>query len=195
MFKRYPNYPPVNLCETTLTRFNSQHKTIKNYIDDLPPGAIYNRLSHDKYSIHETIAYLTRYHFIFLDRLRRILSEVDPFFKLYRPDDDNDYHFAVAKTTGSLLHDLYRTRSDIYMLLNEAKENEYSRCGTHAFLGKMNIHQWLEFFLLHEANQLFRIFKLAGGFWSMANARSAVEDIPGVIYLPGLSYQVDELAG
>ncbi|MXV16281.1 DinB family protein [Hufsiella ginkgonis] len=180
----------MNLQAQTLSRFASQHKTIKKYIDNLPPEAIYNRLNSDKYSIHETIAYLTRYHYIFLERLKGIMNSINPFFGMYKPDEDPEYHFAVARTTGSLLHELYRMRDHIMLELEDMSPEQFSRVGTHAILGRMDISQWIDFFVLHESNQLFRIFKLSGSFWSME-----FKNYSNVIYLPRLAQQVDELAG
>ena len=177
------------LCEHTLDRFCNQHKSIKSYIDDLPPEAIYNRLNADKFSIHETIAYLTRYHHIFMERLLRIKNEVNPLFDIYKPDDDSEFRFTAAKTTGSLLHELYRLRENILQILEGLPDEASSRVGTHSDLGRMNLNQWIEFFLLHESNQLFKIFKLAGAFWSME-----VNTNNNVIYLPRLSHNIDELA-
>ncbi len=179
----------MNLNEYTLERFANQHKTIKNYIDDLPPEAIYNRLNPDKFSIHETIAYLTRYQHIFIDRLNRITNEVNPYFEIYKPDTDPDFAFTCAKTTGSLLHEMYRLRGNLCLMLEEMPSEHYARVGSHAVLGRMAVNQWTEFFLLHESSQQFKIFKLAGSFWSMQ-----VEKHPDIIYLPRLTNYIDELA-
>jgi hypothetical protein len=177
------------LCDHTLDRFCNQHKSIKSYIDDLPPEAIYNRLNDDKFSIHETIAYLTRYHHVFMGRLQLMKNEVNPYFNIYKPDQDSEFKFTCAKTTGSLLHELYRLREDLLLIIEELPSEASSRVGTHSVLGKMNINQWIEFFLLHESNQLFKIFKLAGSFWSME-----VNKTSNIIYLPQLMNTIDELA-
>ncbi|MGV3509464.1 MAG: DinB family protein [Sphingobacteriaceae bacterium] len=185
-----PNNPDMmTLNPHTMERICNQHKMLKCYIDDLPPEAIYTRLSSDKFSIHETISYLTRYQHIFLNRLTRIIEEVNPYFEIYKPDDDPEFHFTCAKSTGSLLHELYRLRSDIILKVEALQTDSYARVGTHAVLGRMNISQWIEFFLLHESNQLFRIFKLAGSFWSAELGQQS-----NVIYLPRLSNYIDELA-
>ena len=183
------NLPSMNLSPHTVERLCNQHKALKTYIDDLPPEAIYNRLSSDKFSIHETISYLTRYHHIFLSRLLKMMEEVNPYFEVYKPDCDSEFHFTCAKSTGSLLHELYRLRSDIILKIESIPSENLSRVGTHAVLGRMNINQWVEFFLLHESNQLFRIFKLAGSFWSAELGQQS-----NVIYLPRLSNYIDELA-
>ncbi|WP_374164649.1 DinB family protein [Arcticibacter sp. MXS-1] len=179
----------MDLNQYTLERFENQHKIIKNYIDDLPPEAIYNRLNPDKFSIHETIAYLTRYQHVFIYRLTRIIDDVNPFFEVYKPDLDAEFSFTCAKTTGSLLHELYRMRNNLCLMLEDLSPDQYARVGTHAVLGRMAINQWAEFFLLHESSQLFKIFKLAGTFWSME-----VEKNNNIIYLPRLTDYIDELA-
>ena len=61
----------------TLDRFAQQHKVIKQYIDDLPPEAIYKRINPARWSIHETIAYICSYHYIFLNRLNAMMQEVN----------------------------------------------------------------------------------------------------------------------
>lgn len=179
----------MNLSSHTIERFCNQHKTIKNYIDDLPPEAIYNRLAQDKFSIHETIAYLTRYQHVFMERINRIVNDINPYFEIYKPDMDPDFSFTNAKTTGSLLHELYRLRNELWLMIEEMPDENFARVGTHAALGRMNVHQWIEFFLLHESSQLFKIFKMAGSFWSMEMGKNN-----NVIYLPRLSEFIDELA-
>src|SRR5688572_1831338 len=173
----------------TLNRFATQHKIIKYYIDGLPPEAIYKRLNPDKWSIHEIVAYMCRYQYVFLNRIKAITTEFNPFFEMYKPDEDPEFSFTAAKTTGSLLHEIYRVRQDLVDLLEKLNPNHASRIGTHAILGQMSLSQWVEFFLLHESNQLFKIFKTAGSFWSFGINQD------NIISLPRLQNQMDELAG
>ena len=174
----------------TMNRFCNQYKIIKHYIEDLPSQAIHTRFIPDKWSVHETIAYLCRYQYIFLDRLKAINSEINPFFGAYKPEEDPEYRFTVARTTGALLHEIYRLRDDMKHLLNNLSTAECSRIGTHAVLGKMNVCQWLEFFLLHESNQFYKIFKLASNFWNSDSLH-----LGNVISMPLQSKQIDEMVG
>ncbi len=174
----------------TMNRFCNQYKIIKHYIEDLPSQAIHTRFVADKWSIHETIAYLCRYQYVFMDRLKCISNEVNPFFLSYKPEDDTEYQFTAARTTGALLHEIYRLRDDMKRMLSNLSAAECSRVGTHAVLGRMNICQWMEFFLLHESNQFYKIFKLAGNFWSNNSLHHG-----NVISMPMASKQVDEMAG
>jgi hypothetical protein len=174
----------------TMNRFTNQHKIVKHYIDDLPSQAIHTRFMPERWSIHETIAYLCRYQYIFMDRLKTITTEINPFFLVYNPEKDPEYHFTAARTTGALLHEIYRVRDEIKAMLNNLSPAQCSRFGTHAVLGRMNIGQWLEFFLLHESHQFYKIFKLVGNFWSNSSIQHG-----NVISMPIADAQKDEMVG
>lgn len=178
----------MELHTQTLNRFCNQYKIIQHYIGDLPSQAIHSRLIHDKLSIHETIAYLCRYQYIFMGRLKAIIKEINPFFEVYKPENDPEYQFTLARSTGALLHEIYRVRDDMKLMLKTISPEGYSRMGTHAVLGRMNICQWLEFFLLHESKHFYTIFKLSGSFWSNESSHMG-----NVISMP--LNQMDELAG
>ncbi len=158
----------MKIHEQTLNRLQNQHKIIRHYIDDLPPQALYKRINESKWSIHENIAHLARYQYIFYGRLAQMLAESDPHFEPYSAENDTEFRFFISKSTGPLLHDLYRMRQDLVNLIAELPdEGQYSRTGTHSKYGKMNICQWVEFFVLHESNHLFKIFKLSAKFWQI----------------------------
>ncbi|MBC7745412.1 MAG: DinB family protein [Flavobacterium sp.] len=178
----------MTISEQTLSRFSTQHKIIKYYIDGLPPEAIYKRLSSEKWSIHEIIAYMCRYQHIFFSRIKSIVSEVNPMFNIYKPDEDPEFSFTESKTTGSLLHEIYRVRQDILNELDAVKQDAGSLTGIHEVLGKMDLSQWIEFFLLHESNQLFKIFKSAGNYWSFGANPENIRKTP-------MRTPMDELAG
>ncbi len=57
--------------------------------------------------------------------------------------------------------DMISTRREMSSGRFSIKEKDLERTGTHPVFGTMNIAQWLNFFLLHEAQHLFTIFKLA----------------------------------
>ncbi len=174
----------------TMNRFCSQYRIVKHYIEDLPSQAIHTRFIPDKWSIHETIAYLCRYQYVFMDRLKAISNDINPFFVVYKPENDPEYQFTAARTTGALLHEIYRIRDEMQRMLKNLSSAEFSRVGTHAVLGRMNICQWVEFFLLHESHQFYKIFKQAGNFWSNGSVHYG-----NVISMPMAGTQVDEMAG
>ena len=149
-----------------LNRFISQHKVIKFELEGMPPEGIYKRYEPEDVSIHETIAYICRYQYVFLNRINAISSELNPYFTPYQSNIDPQLPFLISKRTSSLLSEINRMRDNLIRLVKELPDNFGSRMGTHSLLGKMNLHQWLDFFLLHESLQLFKIFKLSRRFWS-----------------------------
>lgn len=165
----------MKIHEQTINRLQNQHKIIRHYIDDLPPQAIYNQISANKLSIHEHIAHLARYQHVFYGRIIQMLAESDHCFEPYSAENDTEFRSFTSKSTGPLLHDLYRIRHDLANLITELPEGQYSRTGTHHKYGKMNICQWAEFFVLHESNHLFKIFKLSAKFWQTNNMEDDFE--------------------
>jgi hypothetical protein len=44
--------------------------------------------------------------------------------------------------------------------LQSYTETDLQKKGTHSTFGEMNLLNWINFFLLHEAHHLFNIFKI-----------------------------------
>ena len=59
------------------------------------------------------------------------------------------------------MQDLLTTRKEMAAGILSFKETDLDKGGQHPVFGQMNLIQWLNFFLLHEAHHLFTIFKLA----------------------------------
>jgi hypothetical protein len=154
----------MKIQDQTYNRFISQHQLIKNYIDNLPPKAINERLSPNKRSIHETIAFLCRYQYVFMERLNAILTDVNPVFDRYDQTQDTEFASTMARSTGALLHEIYRMRHEIKLLIDKLSPEQCCRMGTHKRMGTMSICEWMEFFLLQESKHLYKIFKMAGAF-------------------------------
>ena len=58
------------------------------------------------------------------------------------------------------MQDLLTTRKEMAAGILSFPEDDLVKSGTHPLFGKMNLVQWLNFFLLHEAHHLFTIFKM-----------------------------------
>jgi uncharacterized damage-inducible protein DinB len=52
------------------------------------PEAITRRPASGKWSAHENLAHLARIHEVYLDRIRRILSEKRPLLNRYKAEED-----------------------------------------------------------------------------------------------------------
>jgi len=60
-----------------------------------------------------------------------------------------------------LIQDLFSNRKQLSSEMLAFNQTDLERTAGHSTYGKMNLLQWLNFFLLHEAHHLFTIFKLA----------------------------------
>ena len=144
-------------------RLKNQHKTIASIIINLNNRQIQQRPVRDKWSIHENIAHLAKYQPVFIDRIRKILTNEEPEFGAYKADDDDEFEIYCAFTTYELLKKISSDREVIFHLITHLPVDKLDRTGTHPKYGKLTILEWSEFFLLHEAHHLFAIFQLAHG--------------------------------
>ncbi|MEP7141716.1 MAG: DinB family protein [Ferruginibacter sp.] len=61
----------------------------------------------------------------------------------------------------TLIKQLDNDRKRIYDPVTHLTDTRINRIGIHKKYGPLNIIQWTEFFLLHEAHHIFTIFQLA----------------------------------
>jgi len=144
-------------------RLKEQHKTIASLILKLNNRQIQHSAVPGKWSIHENIAHLAKYQPIFLDRIRKILTNDDPEFEAYRAENDNEFEIYCAFTTYELLKKISTDREVIYHLITHLPPDKLDRTGIHPKFGKLTVLDWTEFFLLHEAHHLYTIFQLVHG--------------------------------
>ena len=151
----------VQLPSSITTRLQYQHKSLLDLIEGLTDEQIRRPLEQGKWSIFETIVHLTTYQHIFNARLRQILDGNDPKFERYTAEADPMFHDNCGKSSREIIQDLLTTRKEMSSEIVHFDPADFSKTGAHPAYGKMNIIQWLNFFLLHEAHHLFAIFKLA----------------------------------
>ena len=149
------------MIEFIVNRLNSQYKSIEFLISGLEEENLKRRLQTDKWSIHENIAHLGRYQEVFYERVQRILNEDNPYFERYKAEDDPLTDKWFEKSTNNTIEDLQVFRKYLNTFLISLENHEIQKTGIHPKLGKMNIEQWTEFFLLHEAHHLYTILWLS----------------------------------
>jgi uncharacterized damage-inducible protein DinB len=113
-----------------------------------------------KWSAHEQLAHLARYHQIFLQRIDRILSEQVPEFPRYRAEDDPEWPEWKSLPTPQLLVRIPSLRAKLLARLRSLSEEDYTRTGVHSKFGSMSLSLWLEFFLVHESHHLYAVLQL-----------------------------------
>ena len=151
----------MEISSSISTRMQYQHKSLIDHIDGLSDEQIRRRPIAGKWSVFEFIVHLTTYQHLFIDRIKQILSEDNPSFPRYIAEKDPSFHDYCGKTSHEVMKDLLGTRKDMVAKFLTLNPEDYSRTGYHQTYGTMNVLQWMNFFLLHEAHHLFTIFKLA----------------------------------
>ena len=150
----------MSLPQTTLERLKTQHEVIEVLISGLSDEELRLRPIPDKWSVHENIAHLACYQPRVIARTEKILVEDIPSFESYIPEKDPEFSKFLSMTTDQLLFNLKQNRENIFRLVSNLSNEQMHRTGTHSKFGKMNILEWTEFFLLHEAHHIYTIFKL-----------------------------------
>ena len=59
--------------------------------------------------------------------------------------------------TDEVVTRLNTLRAEVVKFIKGLSDAEADRVGIHLVLGKMDITQWIEFFLLHEAHHLYKV--------------------------------------
>ena len=151
----------MQMTSTLSTRLHYQHKSLLDIIDGLSDEQIRQPLYAGKWSVFETIVHLQTYQHVFEKRVKQILEESNPVFDSYSAEGDPLFIEGCTKSTREVMQDLISTRKDMAARMASLKEEDFGKMGQHPAFGQMNILQWLNFFLLHEAHHLFAIFKQA----------------------------------
>ena len=149
-----PNSSRLQRCETQLQDFlavSLSGVSLETLSANVVPG---------KWSAHQQIAHLARYHQIFLQRIERILTEQAPEFPRYRAEEDPEWPAWSGLPTPQLLVRISSMRAKLMARLRSLSGEDFERTGVHPKFGVMSLALWLEFFLVHEAHHLYGILQL-----------------------------------
>lgn len=142
----------IQRCETQLNGFFRE--VLSGVSADLT-----RRMLPNKWSAHENLAHLARYHEVFLQRINRILNEDKPVFGRYRAEDDPEWESWRQRSHRDLLDRLATMREQLVLRLKSLSDQDFQRGGVHPKFGEIQLSQWLEFFLVHEGHHLYLIFQ------------------------------------
>jgi uncharacterized damage-inducible protein DinB len=151
----------MQLSQATLSRLKHQHLSLNGLLEGLGPEQVMAPGPENKWSIHQQLAHLASYQPVFKSRLQIILETFNASFDRYSADADPEFILAQSFGLSELQERLNRDRADLYLYLTGMNSSELVRKGRHPVYGNLNVSQWTEFFLLHEAHHLFAIFRLA----------------------------------
>jgi uncharacterized damage-inducible protein DinB len=148
------NSSRLQRCETQLQDF------IAATLNNVPADVLSAKPASGKWSVHEQLAHLARYHQIFFQRVDRILAEQTPEFPRYRAEEDAEWKTWTSLTTQQVLVQISSMRTKLMARLHSLSEKDFARTGIHPKFGEMNLSLWLEFFLVHEAHHLYVVLQL-----------------------------------
>ena len=143
-------------------RLTTQIEAVPRLLARVSPAALSLRPS-AKWSAHQNLAHLARYHEVFQERLRRILEEDRPALARYRAEDDPEWPRFEALSTPEVLSLLTSRRADLVRLVDGLGTGDLVRVGIHPAFGPLAAPGWIEFFLLHEAHHLYAAMQRARG--------------------------------
>jgi hypothetical protein len=148
------------LTISALSRLRHQHQTIRELTGRLSDERIRRRPDPEKWGVFENVAHLACYHGVFQLRLEKIASEDSPAFGRYVAEADPDFPGYLQRPATALLDHIDTRRSALLIQLEGMTENHLRRTALHPQFGMLDVVQWTEFFLLHEAHHLYTIFRL-----------------------------------
>lgn len=144
------------------TRLHYQHKSLVDMVDGLSDEMIRRQAIPGKWSIFENIVHLQTYQHTFCARMKQLLTGANPSFTRYTAESDPMFLDNCHKSMREIIQDLLTLRKQMLSMVTSLDEAELVKTAVHPVYGKMNLLQWLNFFLLHEAHHMFTVFKLAG---------------------------------
>ncbi len=148
---------PVSILE----RLQTQHLSLRTIISHLNAEKLIIRPVPNKWSIRDNMAHLARYQKIFDERIDKMLLSNTPVFEPYKAENDEYFEKWLQKNPESLMIEINSDRIGLIQKLGNLTETDLRKTGIHSAFGELNLLDWAEFFLLHEAHHLFTIFKLA----------------------------------
>ncbi|MDX2048962.1 MAG: DinB family protein [Chitinophagaceae bacterium] len=148
--------------ECTLLRLHLQHKVILQLIEEMTDEDLNKPFIAGKWSVFDNVVHLAVYQHTFIKRIKTIVEENEPRFERYVAENDPLFEIQRKLTFGEVWNDLLEAREEIEKGLLKLSMQDLQKTGLHPGYGKMNVLQWTEFFLLHEAHHLYTIFGLCG---------------------------------
>lgn len=150
----------MQIPSSVSTRLHYQHKVLVDLVDGFTDEQIRRNILPGKWSIFEQIVHLQTYQHVFIDRVKKILDGPEPRFDRYSAEGDPLFLDNCALSTREVMQDLITVRKEMTAGMLGFTPADLAKCGIHPYFGKMNLLQWMNFFLLHEGHHQFSILKL-----------------------------------
>jgi len=142
--------------ESLLERLEHGLDGLETLLVGSTPAQLGRRTPEGKWSAHENLAHLGRYHEITLERLDRILAGAEaPRINRYRAEDDPEASSWLDMPTGGVVGEMREVRRVLFERFLRLTSTDLERLGIHPLFGPLTLRGWLEFFLVHEGHHLY----------------------------------------
>ena len=148
------------ISKSQFCRLCCQQETLERWLEQYTLPLLCTPAPEGKWNALEQAAHLTCYQIAFLKRIQRILEEVEPGLPRYVAEEDELFEQLRSEAPESLLHRLRKDRKNLVDLLVSVPADGHLRRARHPVYGLLDLTEWTEMFLLHEAHHLLRFFFL-----------------------------------
>ena len=148
--------------DSVRARLSTQLEALWSMLGPLDAADLTREPADGKWSAHQHLAHLARHHEVMLERIERIRTEVSPSLDRYKAELDPAWPSMAARSTETVAALLRSLRRDLVGVVHGLSAGEWARVGVHPALGEMDLQEWLDFFLLHEAHHLYTVRVLIG---------------------------------
>jgi len=145
----------VTIPASLLGRLTTQLEALDSILARATPAMLEARPRPEEWSARENLAHLARHHAVFLERLRRLLTEDRPPLGRYRAEEDPEWPAWAPLPADEVVRRLRALRAELVGLVRSLSPAQAARTGLHPTFGEMDVAGWLNFFLLHEAHHLY----------------------------------------
>ena len=141
--------------ESLLERLEHGLDGLETLLEGQRPDSLRRRSAEGKWSAHENLAHLGRYHEVTLERLDLILASTLPRINRYSAENDSEAASWLSMPTGGVLGEMREVRRVLFERCLRLTTSDLERQGVHPLYGSLTLRAWLEFFLVHEGHHLY----------------------------------------
>jgi uncharacterized damage-inducible protein DinB len=143
------------LSQSLLGRLSGQLDALGPILRGASDAALTARGASGTWSAHENLAHLARVQEVLFQRLDLILAQDRPALQRYRAEEDPEWPAWAALPPREALDRLRRRRTELLARVSGLTPEQARRTGVHSRFGEMDVADWLDFFLVHEAHHLY----------------------------------------
>ena len=109
----------------------------------------------------QIIGHLATSEFYFVERLRKLINEKEPYLKSFADEATERQESVMANDVATNLSAFNDLRGETVSMLMSLALNLWERAGTHQTVGKMSIEDVVEMMIVHDSEHIEQLQSLA----------------------------------